>query len=183
MADARRTGVAGGVAPSGESLVRPQAPADATPDEVTAHNNVVKAWNDAVAIADAARTKEQEAHKSLGDGVKKSTGDGFVVDLLQRLGFLPPDFTDGDDIGAWLLGLGGLGFGAGVGWLVDGRLGVFQPRVNGRFGTAAGMSFWERLRAATSSKNFHAGPYQAAARNRWATAGGGPTERAGSSPA
>ena len=171
MKDARTTGVAGGVRTQGEGLVRPVAATDLTPEEVTAHNKVVEAWNDAVDIADAARTKEQEAHKSLGDGVKKSTGDGFVVDLLQRLGFLPPDFSDGDDIGAWLLGLGGLGFGAGVGWLVDGRMGIFQPRVNGRFGSAAGMGFWERLRAATSSKNYHARAYQAAARNRWASAG------------
>ena len=33
------------------------------------------------------------------------------------------------------------------------------------------MGFWERLRAATSSKNYHARAYQAAARNRWASAG------------
>ncbi len=90
MAHARSVGVAGGVRTSGESLVRPEAPTDATPAQVTAHNDVVKAWNEAVEVADAARTKEQEAHKRLGDGVKKSTGDGFVVDLLQRLGFLPP---------------------------------------------------------------------------------------------
>ena len=86
MAHARDVGVAGGVRTSGEALVRPQAPADPTPEQVTAHNDVVKAWNEAVEVADAARTKEQEAHKRLGDGVKKATGDGFVVDLLERLG-------------------------------------------------------------------------------------------------
>lgn len=171
MSHARSVGVAGGVGTNGESLVRPTAPADGTPEQVTAHNAVVEAWNEAVEVADAARTKEQEAHKHLGDGIKKSTGDGFVVDLLQRLGFLPPDFTDGDDIGAWLLGLGGLGFGAGVGWLVNGRMGVFQPRVNGSFGTASGMNFWERMRAATDSKSFRAKAHQAAARNRWTSAG------------
>jgi hypothetical protein len=100
MAHARSVGVTGGVRTSGESLVRPVTPTDPTPEQATAHNDVVKAWNEAVEVADAARTKEQEAHKRLGDGVKKSTGDGFVVDLLQRLGFLPPDFADGDDIGA-----------------------------------------------------------------------------------
>ncbi|CUR56621.1 conserved hypothetical protein [metagenome] len=171
MAHARSVGVAGGVRTSGESLVRPQTPTDPTPEEATAHNDVVKAWNEAVEVADAARTKEQEAHKRLGDGVKKSTGDGFVVDLLQRLGFLPPDFADGDDIGAWLFGLGGLGMGAGVGWMVNGRYGLFQPRINGRFGSASGMNFWQRAWAATDTKNFHARPYSAAARNGWATAG------------
>lgn len=171
MAHARSVGVDGGVATSGESLVRPQAPVDATPEEVTAHNDVVKAWNEAVEVADTARTKEQEAHKRLGDGVKKSTGDGFVVDLLERLGFLPPDFADGDDVAAWLFGLGGLGFGAGVGWMINSRYGVFQPRVNGRFGSASGMTFWQRAWAATDADNFHAKSYNAAVRNGWATAG------------
>ena len=171
MADARSTGVAGGVRTQGEGLVRPTAPTDATPEQVTAHNAVVDAWNEAVEIADGARTKEQEAHKNLGDGVKKSTGDGFVVDLLERLGFLPPDFADGDDVGAWLFGLGGLGLGAGVSWMVNSRYGVFQPRVNGRFGTARGMTFWQRAWAATDPKNFHATSYNAAVRNGWAEAG------------
>ncbi|MBL0749817.1 WXG100 family type VII secretion target [Nocardioides baculatus] len=172
MAEARSVGVAGGVRTSGESLVRPAAPAtDATPDQVTAHNDVVTAWNEAVEIADAARTKEQEAHQHLGDGIKKSTGDGFVVDLLQRLGFLPPDFADGDDIASWLFGLGGLGLGAGIGWMVNGRYGIFQPRINGRFASASGMTFWQRAWAAGKSDNFHATPYSAATRNGWATAG------------
>ena len=143
MAEARRTGVTGGVRVQGEGLLRPVAPTDATPAEVTAHNDVVKAWNEAVEVADAARTKEREAHQRLGDGVTRSTGDGFVVDLLERLGFLPPDFADGDDIAAWLFGLGGLGVGAGVGWMVNSRYGVFQPRVNGLFGSARGMTFWD----------------------------------------
>jgi uncharacterized protein YukE len=77
MTEARSTGVAGGVRTQGEGLVRPAAPTDATPEQVTAHNAVVEAWNEAVEIADGARTKEQEAHKNLGDGIKKSTGDGF----------------------------------------------------------------------------------------------------------
>ncbi len=171
MGQARSTGVAGGVRTQGDDLVRPVALTDATPEEVAAHDVVVEAWNAAVETADSARAKEQEAHTSLGDGIQRSTGDGFVVDLLQRLGFLPPDFSDGDDIGAWLFGLGGLGFGAGVGWLVDGRLGVFQPRNNGRFGTARGMGFWQRMRAATDPDNFRARAHQAAARNRWAGAG------------
>ena len=171
LAQARSVGVAGGVRTSGESLVRPVAPADATPEQVTAHNDVVTAWNEAVEVADAARTKEQEAHQRLGDGVTASTGDGFVVDLLQRLGFLPPDFADGDDVASWLFGLGGLGFGAGVGWMVNGRYGIFQPRINGRFASASGMGFWQRAWAAGNSDNFHARPYSAAARNGWASAG------------
>lgn len=171
MAHARSVGVAGGVRTSGESLVRPGAPTDPTPEQATAHNDVVTAWNEAVEVAEAARAKEQEAHQRLDDGVAKSTGDGFVVDLLQRLGFLPPDFADGDDVASWLFGLGGLGMGAGVGWMINSRYGIFQPRVNGRFGSASGMTFWQRAWAATDPKNFHATSYNAAVRNRWATAG------------
>ena len=172
MANARNVGVSGGVRASGDTLIRPEEPGPgATPEQVTASNKVVAAWNEAVAIAEDARNKEKEAHKNLDDGLKKSTGDGFVVNLLQRLQFLPPDFADGDDIGSWLFGLGGLGLGAGVGWMVNGRLGVFQPRINGRFASARGMSFWQRARAATDPKNFHAKAYQAATRNRWASIG------------
>lgn len=171
MAHARSVALAGGVRTSGSALVRPVAPVDATAAEVTAHNSVVEAWDEAVEVVDAARRKEREAHHHLADGVADSTGDGFVVDLLQRLGFLPPDFADGDDLGAWLFGLGGLGIGAGVGWMVNGRYGVFQPRVNGRFGSARGMTFWQRAWAATRTDSFHARPYSAAARNGWADAG------------
>ena len=171
MAEARRVAVAGGVGVSGDSLVRPVAQDGLTPVQADAHDERVTAWNEAVEIAGGARTKEQEAHQRLADGVTASTGDGLVVDLLQRLGLLPPDFADGDDVGSWLFGLGGLGFGAGVGWMVHGRLGIFQPRVNGRFGTARGMSFWQRAWAATDPDSFHARPYAAAGRNGWATAG------------
>lgn len=172
MAEARRVAAAGGVVASGDGLVRPTTPADgADAATVASYEKQAKAWNDAVGIAEDARRKEGEAHEHLADSIGRSTGDGWVTDLLQRLGFLPPDFADGDDIGSWLFGLGGLGFGAGVTWLVNGRLGVFQPRVNGRFGSASGMGFWQRAAAATRSDSFHALPYQAANRNAWATAG------------
>ena len=171
MAQARDVGVGAGVGISGDSLIRPVAPLDLTPEEVSAHNSVVEAWNEAVEIASAARLKEQQAHQHLADGITASTGDGFVVDLLQRLGFLPPDLADGDDVAVWLFGLGGLGVGAGIGWMVNGHHGVFQPRVNGRFGSARGMSFWQRTWAATRTDSFHARPYAAASRNGWATAG------------
>ena len=159
MSEARRVATAGGVAISGDQLARPQAPADgAEATAVSSYDAQARAWNEAVGIADDARRKEEEAHQHLADGIGRSTGDGWLADLLQRLGLLPPDFADGDDVGAWLFGLGGLGFGAGVGWMVDGRFGTFQPRINGRFGSASGMGFWQRAAAATGSDSFHALP-------------------------
>lgn len=171
MAEARRMAVAGGVRSSGETLLRPGALDAASQDQVDAHERTVRAWNEAVEIAEGARRKEAEAHQHLADGVTASTGDGFVVDLLQRLGLLPPDFADGDDVGAWLLGVGGLGFGAGVSWMVDKRYGMFQPRVNNRFGSPVGMSFWQRAWAATDPDNFHAKSNAASVRNAWSRAG------------
>ena len=173
MAEARRVAVAGGVGTSGETLLRPGALETASQDQLDAHERTVQAWNEAVEIAQGARRKEAEAHQHLADGVTASTGDGFVVDLLQRLGLLPPDFSDGDDLGAWLFGVGGLGFGAGVSWMVDKRYGMFQPRVTGnmRFGSPQGMSFWQRAWAATDPDNFHAKSNAASARRAWSQTG------------
>jgi uncharacterized protein YukE len=171
MAQARQVAAGGGVAVNGTQIVQPTAPDAMSQGQVEAFNNKVDAWNEAVEIVDGARTKEKEAHQNLADGISKSTGDGWIEDLLQRLGFLPPDFADGLDVGSWLFGLGGLGFGAGTSWMVNGRYGVFQPRVAGRFGSASGMGFWERALESSSSDNWHATPYGAASRGAWETAG------------
>ena len=176
MAHARQVAGAGGVGVSGTKILRPVAPDVASQGadseaRVEAYNKRADAWNEAVEIVDGARHKEKEAHQNLADGIDASTGDGWIEDLMERLGFLPPDFADGVDIAGWLVGLGGVGAGAGVGYLVNGRYGTFQPRVNGRFGSAAGMSFWERARAAGSEKNWHAKAYQAESRNAWSRAG------------
>lgn len=171
MQQARTVASAGGVQINGTQIIQPDAPDVMSQGQVDAYNRKIEAWNEAVEVADGARTKEKEAHDRLGDGISKSTGDGLIEDLLERLGFLPPDFSDGDDIGAWALGLAGLGFGAGASWMIHGRYGVFQPRVNGRFGTAAGMNFWQRMLAGGKSDSWHAKSYTAGARNAWSTAG------------
>ena len=171
MAHARSVASAGGVSVTGTDVHRPVAPDVLSQGQADAFNRRAEAWNEAVGIADAARTKEAEAHTHLGDGLQRTTGDGFLQDLLERLGLLPADFADGDDIGAYLLGLGGLGFGAASGIMVASRYGVFQPRVAGRFTSPAGLTFWNRLRAGTSADSFHALPNTAAARNWWSRAG------------
>lgn len=171
MAHARAVAGAAGVGVSGTDVHRPVAPDVASQGQAAAFDAKVAAWNEAVGIAEAARTKETEAHDHLRDGLDKTTGDGFLEDLLERLGLLPADFADGDDVGAYLLGLGGLGFGAATGYLVSSRYGVFQPRVAGRFASPAGLGFWGRLRAGASSDSFHARPYTAGARDWWGRAG------------
>lgn len=171
MASARSVAAAGGVTVSGTLVHRPQVPDTTDPDQVEAYNARAEAWNEAVEIATGARTKESEAHAHLGAGLTASTGDGWIEDLLERLGLLPKDFPDGDDLGKYLLGLGGLAFGAASKYMVHSRYGVFQPRVNGRFGTAAGMGFWQRAGAALRSDSFHARSHMAASRSAWSTAG------------
>jgi hypothetical protein len=171
MSQARSVATAGGCTVTGDTVQRPVAPDPPSQGQVLAYNAKAEAWNEAVGIAEGARTKESEAHQRLGDQMRRTTGDGFVADLMQRLGLLPPDFADTDDMGRWLFGLGGLGFGAGASWMVHGRYGVFQPRINGRFGSASGMGFWQRAWAARSPDSFHARPNMAAARNGWSTAG------------
>lgn len=179
MANARSLASTGGVTVSGTDILRPVAPEVVSQDQVDAHNARVEAWDEAVGIADGARTKENEAHERLGDKIKESTGDGFIENLLQRLGLLPPDFSDGDDIGAYLVGLGGLGLGAATTYLVSSRYGRFQPRVNGRFASPHGLTFGERFRAGLRPDSFHANPHQAGVRGGWTTAGTWAT-RAGS---
>ncbi|NYD40530.1 hypothetical protein [Nocardioides panaciterrulae] len=171
LAHARQVAAAGGVSVAGTQITRP-APPDATSQgEVDAFNRRAAAWNEAVEIVDGARAKEREAHQNLADGITASTGDGWLADLMQRLGFLPPDFADGVDLGGYAFGLGGLAFGATASILVNGRYGVFQPRTGGRFGSPRGLSFWQRLDAGRRGSSFHARPGMAAERGAWAKAG------------
>lgn len=172
MASARASAAAGGIAVNGTDVIAPTPPDAMSQGQVDAFNDRVAAWNEAVEIAAGARTKESEAHSRLGDRISASTGDGFVENLLERLGLLPSDFADGDDIGSYLLGLGGLTFGAASTYMVSARYGRFQPRINGAFGTTRGLTFADRFRAGlTPGRSFHAGPYQAGARNAWTNAG------------
>lgn len=171
MAQAREVAAAGGVAVAGSLITLPDPPQAASQAQIDVWDKKVAAWDQAVGIVDGARTKETEAHSYLAEGLAAASGDGFLENLMQRLGFLPPDNADAVGTSGWLFGLAGLGFGGGVGYLVNGRYGSFQPRVNGRFGSAAGMSFWQRMQAAGRSDSWHAKPYAAQTRNGWARAG------------
>jgi len=183
MARIRSTASAAGLTVTADGIQEPgDAPADLGSDPtpaqadahdaaVTAYNELVTAYNSCVTQADEARGKESAAHDHLTSAMKASNGDGWLENLAEKLGFLPPDGMDGWDATAWALGLGGLGFGAGTTTMLKGVLQVFQPRVAGRWSTAAGMSFWQRLAAGTQESSWRAKSYQALTRDRWASAG------------
>lgn len=183
MTRIRGEAAAAGLTVTGDGIAPPgDAPADlgpdATPQQATAHdtavaayNKLVAAYNNAVGEADDARSKESSAHHHLTSAMKASNGDGWFENLMEKLGFAPPDGMDGWDAAAWGLGLGGLGFGLASSTMLNGVLQTFQPRVAGRFGSTAGMSFFERLAAAGRSDSWHAKAYQAISRDKWATAG------------
>ncbi len=161
-----------GLTVSGTMISPPTEPGgDASEGDVEAHNTKVEKWNGLVSRVEAARKDEENAHEDLGKAISKSTGDGWIEDMLEQLGLLPKDFSDGTQIGAYALGLAGLGAGAGIDWAVKSRFGRFQPRVNGRFSSPASLTKLERAAAVLKSKNWHANPYQAATRGKWLTAG------------
>jgi uncharacterized protein YukE len=172
LAQVRATATGAGLVVSGDTVQPPTAvPGAADQAEVDAHDDKVRAYNTAFAQAEDARAKEVSAHSELTSAMSASNGDGWLENLAEKLGFAPPDGMDAVTGTAWVLGLGGLGFGTATGTMLKGVLQVFQPRVNGQFGSAAGLGFWERLRAAGPSSSWHAKPYQALSRDRWAAAG------------
>ncbi|RKS75438.1 hypothetical protein CLV35_1904 [Motilibacter peucedani] len=165
-----RTRAAGaGLDVSGDGVHPPTEPGEAADDAaVTAYNAEVDVYNEAFDRAEAARGTERTAHEALETAMQASDGDGWVENLVQKLGFLPPDSSDPWDRTSWVFGRGAWGFGAASSWMLKGRLQVFQPRVNGRFGPmGTSLSPWERFRASFDSTSWHAKAGQAATRDAW----------------
>lgn len=172
MAEARQVAAGAGLTVAGDQVETPTQPTgDATDAQVTAHNDEVIAYNNALGIAEGAREKEEAAHTRLSSELEAAAGDGWLETLLEKLGFSPPDNLGGTGQALWGLGLGGMGLGLAADWMIKGRYGVFQPRVTGRFGSTSGMSFLDRTRAAARGDSWHAKAYKADARGKWATAG------------
>jgi hypothetical protein len=162
MADARNLAASGGLAVVGTQIQMPDQSGDA---------QQVTVWNNAVTLVADARHKESEAHSTLALALNQAVDDGVLGKVLKFLGFLPSDASP-VHIGNGVFGLGGLTFGAGTSILVTTRYGRFQPRVNGRFASPAGLDFWERFKAGTTpSDSWHANPYEADIRGKWETAG------------
>ncbi len=172
LADVRGIAAAAGLATAGDTISPPAAVGGHLDQaQADAYDAKVKAYNRALQQAEAARSKEREAHARLGSAMTTSSGDGWLENLLQKLGFAPPEGNDAVDGAAWALGLGGLSFGVASSTMLKGVLQVFQPRSAGQWASLTGMSFWQRLAAAGKGDSWRAKAYQAATRDRWATAG------------
>ena len=172
LADVRGIAAAAGLATAGDTISPPAAVGGHLDQaQADAYDAKVKAYNRALEQAEAARSKEREAHARLGSAMTTSSGDGWLENLLQKLGFAPPEGNDAVDGAAWALGLGGLSFGVASSTMLKGVLQVFQPRSAGQWASLTGMSFWQRLAAAGKGDSWRAKAYQAAKRDRWATAG------------
>jgi hypothetical protein len=172
METARSIATSGGLTVSGDCVEKPAEPdAEATDGPVNAYNAKVTAWNSAVGHAEDGRAKETEAHSHLGDTLQKFTGDGFLEKLLEGLGFKPP--SDLGVPGDVLWGVGGAGTGGGIAanWMIKGRYGIFQPRVNGQFASPSAFSAWQRGLMSGDDANWHALPNAAGTRDAWKTAG------------
>ncbi len=181
MADVRDFAASHGLAVSGETVTSPATPpGDADQATVDAHNEKVRHWNTAVEMADAARSKEAGAHEQLTSALQKVDGDGWLENLLEKLGILPPDNVDGVTGPGWLAGLGLTAFGVQAEAMARAVLGRWQPWFKGpngwRIGSPYGHSAWERFKLGlrtgeTAARDWRANPFQSAARGRWSTAG------------
>lgn len=181
LASARDVAAAAGLAVSAEA-VQPPAAADgaATPEQSTAYDKQVTAYNEAVRIADGARSKERDGQTRAVDAMNQSSGDGLVENILEKLGLVPPDGMDGITGAGYLFGLGGLAFGGAADWMSKGVLGMWQPKfknASGRWvwGTNRGWSAMDRLRLSmrpgAASRDWKPLPHKAATLRRWETAG------------
>lgn len=182
LASVRSTAASAGLSISGD-VIQPPADltgADLTPAQVDAHDAKVTAYNTAFAAAEDARTKESEAHEHLVSAMTASNGDGWLENLLEKLGLAPPDGMDSVTGAGYLLGLGGLGFGGLAGWMSKGALGIWQPKfLNTQgawvWGSNQGWSPLQRLglslRNGAAARDFRPLPYQAGNVGRWQTAG------------
>ncbi|MGH3350804.1 MAG: WXG100 family type VII secretion target [Nocardioides sp.] len=139
---------------------------------VDAHNDKVKVWDDLVTRVESARINEDQAHESLDKAIEKSTGDGWIENLFEKLQLLPPDFPSGATLGAFIFGVGGLATGAAVDFMVKSRYGTFHPRpAHGGFGPPQPLRPHQRFKAHFSENNWDSKAGKGALRNKWNVAG------------
>lgn len=181
MADVRDYASRHGLAVSGDTITAPSMPRDgADTATIEAHNTKVSHWDAAVEMAEAARRKEDSAHEQLSSSMGRANGDGWFENLLEKLGFAPPDNMDGVTGTGWLAGLGLTAFGVQVNAMSRAVLGRWQPWFKGpngwRLGSPHGLTAWERFKLGlrtgdTAARDWRAKPYQSAARGSWQSAG------------
>ena len=158
----------------------PMPPPNADQASIDAHYAKVSRWNTAVEMARDARTKEASAHERLTSALRNIDGDGWLENVLQRLGILPPDTVDGVTGPGWFAGLGLTAFGVQANAMSRAVLGRWQPWFKGqngwRLGSPYGHSAWERFKLGLrtgekGARDWRANPYQSGSRQRWSTAG------------
>ena len=181
MADVRDYASAHGLIVSGDTITAPSMPPEgADTATIETHNTKVRHWDAAVEMAVGARRTEDSAHEQLSSAVGRANGDGWLENLLEKLGFAPPDGMDGVTGTGWLAGLGLTAFGVQASAMSRAVLGRWQPWFKGpngwRLGSPYGLTARERFRLGlrtgdTAARDWRANPYQSASRGRWQTAG------------
>lgn len=181
MADVRDHAAGHGLTVAGDEVLAPVTPPDgADAATVEAHNTKVEHWDTAVQMAREVRVRELRAHEQVTSAVAEANGDGWLENLLEKLGVAPPDGMDGVTGPGWLAGLGLTAFGVQADAMARAVLGRWQPWFRGpagwRLGSPYGHSAWQRFRLGlrvgdTAARDWRANPYQSVARGRWQTAG------------
>lgn len=180
MADARSTAAGGGCAVSGDVVQRPDdLSGEITPAAADAHARKVAAYNQAFAIAEAARDDERRAHETLQGELDGATGPGFLEGLLQDFGVWPKGEGAGWDLAA-ALGIGGLALGSYAGWATTWKYGRYQPTW-GPFSALprnhmarslwANDPWWRSMIRHGRDANYTARPGMSATRGAWSTTG------------
>jgi uncharacterized protein YukE len=126
MAYAREVAVASGLTVVGTQIQMPATIGPAGQEADAGYEQRVAGWNKVTVMVDDSRRKEAEAHGNLSLALDKAMGDGVVEKVLQFLGFVPQN-SEAADTGNWLVGLGGLAFGAGVSVMVTTRRACHRP--------------------------------------------------------
>jgi uncharacterized protein YukE len=155
MASVRSMAVGGGLTVTGDVVQPPTTPTGpVAPAAATHHDALVRTYNRAFDLAEDARRAELTAHHDLQQAMEDVTADGFVDDLLEKLGLIPTGSAVAQ-VGGWAANLGLTLGGIGTAWMTRMRLGEFAPYIGrhaadpggalARLGRAADHGSWKVL--------------------------------------
>ena len=168
----RPMALGGGLTTTATTIEYPMSvDASSTPEDISTHTQQAEHWEYLQGLAEGYRRTEANAHEALTDAVGTFLAAPVVVDILQRVGFMPSGDSP-HDIGSWLAGLGLTGAGWTADWWTSLRTGIYRPRSpGGQFRASAGRGSWREALASTKSNNWGARANQAVTNKRWAAAG------------
>lgn len=159
---ARAAALAAGLRVTADGIFLP--PSTAAPDDPAAQQTEAgreRAFRAAAQAVAAARRAEAAAHAALLNAVAVVDGDDPFTWFLEKLGIITPG-TDVDDVGWWLAGGLGTGFGVWADWRRRLGLGHFAPRgPDGRFVRVHKDAWWRHAMQAPDDRNWKARPYRA----------------------